>query len=340
MYVTSSIYETYARYVDLDDRTFFLTALESAKKCYLELLEIDRSHIKSMTPVCYVSTLSSKSKDEDFVSRKVLNTDRARRKFIMIDADFSDSQESESAELQSRLKNLAEKYHTPLMIYPTVSYPEKPRFRAVLLVKRGLTPAKYWSAMTWLYRELETAVLDKSDLRISANRNLPVFCNDDQIEAIYSTFEDLSLEPLDNSLWSDIESPKKSELSEEDLEDLRNVQYDEDRLLKSAKTISKRQIAKNYETFWHIVASIAAAVVLEQIDEEIAFEMLDILAEAGDTQSIVDSWKIGNRELYDQFASQYKTSPENIAKARPLYSYTEFLSSSNLPKKRKERKND
>lgn len=332
MYVTSSIYDTFARFVDLDDRSFFTQALSIAKDNYLKLLEEDRSKIKQHTPVCFISTLSGKKDSENFASRKLLNTDRARRKFLMIDADFSEGEEERSERLQEKLKELATNYRTPLMIYPTVSYPEKPRFRAVLLVKRGLTPQKYWSAMTWLYRELETSVLDKSDLRISANRNLPVFCNDEQVEKIYSTFEDMSLKELDNSLWKDIESPKKNQLTKDQLEDLSNVTYDEDKLIDGAKEISKKEIVKSYETFWQIAASLAAGVILEQIEEDLAFEILDMLAEVGENPSQVSKWQSGNRELYQQFKSQYSEIPENIAKARPLHTYTEFSSAATIRK--------
>ena len=332
MYVTSSIYDTFARFVDLDDRSFFTQALSIAKDNYLKLVEEDRSKIKQHTPVCFISTLSGKKDSENFASRKLLNTDRARRKFLMIDADFSEGEEERSERLQEKLKELATNYRTPLMIYPTVSYPEKPRFRAVLLVKRGLTPQKYWSAMTWLYRELETSVLDKSDLRISANRNLPVFCNDEQVEKIYSTFEDTSLKELDNSLWKDIESPKKNQLTKDQLEDLSNVTYDEDKLIDGAKEISKKEIVKSYETFWQIAASLAAGVILEQIEEDLAFEILDMLAEVGENPSQVSKWRSGNRELYQQFKSQYSEIPENIAKARPLHTYTEFSSAATIRK--------
>lgn len=335
MYVTSSIYDTFARFVDLDDRSFFTQALSIAKDNYLKLVEEDRSKIKQHTPVCFISTLSGKKDSENFASRKLLNTDRARRKFLMIDADFAEGEEERSERLQEKLKELAANYRTPLMIYPTVSYPEKPRFRAVLLVKRGLTPQKYWSAMTWLYRELETSVLDKSDLRISANRNLPVFCNDEQVEKIYSTFEDMSLKELDNSLWKDIESPKKNQLTKDQLEDLSNVTYDEDKLIDGAKEISKKEIVKSYETFWQIAASLAAGVILEQIEEDLAFEILDMLAEVGENPSQVSKWQSGNRELYQQFKSQYSEIPENIAKARPLHTYTEFSSAATIRKEAK-----
>lgn len=330
MYVTGSIYDLFATFIDLDDRTFFQNCLEIAKSNMFKIEEADTSEIKQATPVCYMSSLSSQQPSEQIVMRKLLNSSRGRRKFIMIDADFDIGQETDSEELRSRLIKFAEQYKTPLMIYPTISFPEKPRFRAVLLTKRGLDASKYWSAMTWLYEQLDTPVLDASDLRITANRNLPIFCNSEQVDTVYSTFEDTELQPLDNSLWKHIKAPKKKELTEEQLSDLKEVEYDEEELLKGSKVLATRKIAKSYETFWHVVASIAAAVQLEQIEEEVAFEMLDNFAQAGEELHKIRAWEIGNRELYNQFATQYKEIPENIAKARPLNSFSEFSKSARL----------
>lgn len=325
MYITNSMYDLYAKYVDLDDRTFFSRSVEIAKENMFKLQEVEIDRIKQSTPVCYMSSLSSQKDGEQIVLRKVLNSSRGRRKFLMIDADFEVGQEIDSEKLIERLKNFAERMKTPLLIYPTISYPEKPRFRAVILVKRGLNDSKYWCAMKWLYDELETEILDASDLRITANRNLPIFCNEEQVKAVYSTFDDMSLEPLDNSLWKDVKAPPKQELSEEQLADLKEVEYDEETLLEGSKILAKRKIAKSYETFWHVVASIAAAVRLEQVDEEVAYEMLDNFAQAGEEQTKIRAWEIGNRELYNQFSTQYKEIPENIVKARPLNSFSEFV---------------
>lgn len=325
MYITNSMYDLYAKYVDLDDRTFFSRSVDIAKENMFKLQEVEIDRIKQSTPVCYMSSLSSQKSEEQIVLRKVLNSSRGRRKFLMIDADFEIGQEIDSEKLIERLKSFADKMKTPLLIYPTISYPEKPRFRAVLLVKRGLNDSKYWCAMKWLYDQLETEILDASDLRITANRNLPIFCNEEQVKAVYSTFDDLSLEPLDNSLWKDVKAPPKQELSEEQLADLKEVEYDEEILLEGSKILAKRKIAKSYETFWHVVASIAAAVRLEQVDEEVAYEMLDNFAQAGEEPTKIRAWEIGNRELYNQFSTQYKEIPENIVKARPLNSFSEFV---------------
>lgn len=324
MYITNSIYDSYAKYVDLDDRTFFLKSIEIAKNNMNRLQEVEIARIKQSTPACYMSSLSSQKSDEQIVLRKVLNSSRGRRKFIMIDADFDIGQESDSEQLIERLKSFATRMKTPLLIYPTISYPEKPRFRAVLLVKRVLNDAKYWCAMKWLYEQLETEILDVSDLRITANRNLPIFCNEEQVKSVYSTFDVMELEPLDNALWKNVKAPPKQTLSEEQIADLKEVEYHEDMLIAGSKILAKRKIAKAYETFWHVVASLAAAVQLEQVDEVVAYEMLDNFAQAGNDPTTIRAWEIGNRELYHQFSIQYKEIPENIIKARPLNSFSEF----------------
>lgn len=332
MYITASLYDQYAKYVDLDDRQFFLECLDIAKTNWMSLQDKDEKHIKLSTPVCYVSTLSSRKKDEDFVSRKLLNGDRGRRKFLMIDADFASGEEQKSQLLRERLIDLSERYRTPVLIYPTISYPNKPRFRAVLLVKRGLTAQTYWSAMTWLYDELMFDVLDASDLRITANRNLPIFANEEQIDAIYCNFDDMTLEPLDNALWKDIKKPVKKMVETSLKMDDTFIQYEESILLEGSKVLAVSKFAKHYETFWQVVSSLAAAVYFELIDEDLAEEMLTILADAAETDDQKLRWVSGNRELFKQFMQQYLETPENAFKARPLHTYTEFLNAINLKK--------
>ena len=58
--------------------------------------------------------------------------------------------------------------------------------------------------------------------------------------------------------------------------------------------------------------------------------MLDDFAQAGSSEHQIRAWEIGNRELYNQFATQYKEIPENIVKARPLNSFSEFAKSAKI----------
>lgn len=324
MYITRNIYEKYATFVDMPDREFFIASLEKAKEMFPKLVEVDADSIKANTPVCYMSDVRKRTPEEVIIDRKEMNTNRGRRRYMMIDADFEYGQEKESAELIDKIKKFGEKYSTPVMIYPTISYPDKPRFRAVFLIARLVDSRKYWSAVTWLYKELDYTSTDATDLRITANRNLPVFCNSEQIEAIYSTFEDDSLKPLQNSLWSDIVAPASKELSEEDIEEIRSFSYDVDKLIAGCNKISKAQIAKSYATFWQLVASVAAAVVLEQIDQEVAEEMMRILASAAEDDYTRSKWETGNIEMLIRFISDYQ-SINQLMKARPLYTYKEFL---------------
>lgn len=324
MYVTRNIYEKYATFIDLPDRDFFIASLEKAKELYPKLVELDTNSIKANTPVCYMSDVQKRTPGETIIDRKEMNTNRGRRKYMMIDADFDYGQEKESAELIEKIKKFGEKHSTPVMIYPTISYPDKPRFRAVFLISRAVDSRKYWSAVTWLYNELEYTSTDATDLRITANRNLPVFCNSEQIEAIYSTFEDESLKPLKNSNWSSIVAPESKELSKEEIEEIRSFSYDVDKLFKGCNAIAKTQLAKNYSSFWQLVASIAAAVALEQIDHDIAEEMMRILASAAEDEYTRSKWEAGNIEMLVRFISDYQ-SINQLMKARPLYTYKEFL---------------
>ena len=63
--------------------------------------------------------------------------ERARNRYLIIDADYDVGEEDKSQELYDKLIALAKKHNTKLVIYPTISYPTKPRFRAVLFTKKG-----------------------------------------------------------------------------------------------------------------------------------------------------------------------------------------------------------
>ena len=53
---------------------------------------------------------------------------------------------SHNRDLRYKLIKFAENYNTPIVIYPTISFPEKPRFRVVFFVKRQLNEKNYFKA--------------------------------------------------------------------------------------------------------------------------------------------------------------------------------------------------
>ena len=328
MYVTSSVFDKIAQFIDVDDRQFFATALNEAKQRQsdnsLESTDCDLDDIKKHCPVCYMSTVAKRTDADEYIDRKTLNK-RGRRKFIMIDADFEESQADESSKLRTNLIKLADKLNTWLLIYPTLSFPVKPRFRAVLFAKRQLDANSYIKAMKWLYEQCDTKPTDGSDLRIVANRNLPLFINDEQIASIYSNLDDDSRTALDNALWKNVKAPTTDAKPVEYDAPRTDITYDFARLCDGCKRLARQPICSEYNSFWPVAKSIAAAVVMKSITKPEAEQLLDILAEGGSSDEECRRWARGNRQLLDKHIVSCSLDKDELMMARPLYTYTELV---------------
>ena len=94
--------------------------------------------MKSQSPIAFISKFSKQLDIECEVPRKALNDSRARRAFIMGDVDLGEDDWRTYFDMRNNLVKLAKANFTPLLMYPTMSYPDKPRFRFVFLPKRAL----------------------------------------------------------------------------------------------------------------------------------------------------------------------------------------------------------
>ena len=333
MYTAHNLYSARVFFIDLDDRDFFTHCLKTAisRQPDIEDAGFSDDYIKKHTPVIFASTLSKHDKIKDAViTRKDVNTSRARRKFLMIDADFEPGQESESELMRERLVKLASRLKTPLMIYPTVSFPDKPRFRAVLLSKRAMSSDAYFQGMSWLYDALDMSPLDDSDLRMSANRNAPIFKSDEQVDAIYSTFEDDDLSPLDNKLWSSYPKPKTrtktsdytqvvSDFSDSD------IKLEPSEVKRAMKNVINGPLAESRGSSWFFIESVGAAVVTGVIDEKLAYDIVSMLASRAESDELRHKWEAGNIEMLEDAINDMPGSPSRASKAKPLFLYREML---------------
>lgn len=327
MYVSDTYRSRVCRYIDLDDREFFQMALDRAIRMQPEVANISRdtAWLKSHCPIAHISTLSpAPVAAEHEVDRLYVHTARARRRFLMGDVDFDADEVAESREMWRALKRFAEKHRTPLMLYPTLSYPEKPRYRFVFLVDRPLSPSRYGQAMTWLYDQLGFEPTDTSDMRITMNRNLPLFATERQVKGVWSTFSDESLEPLDNDLWKNAPAYRgptgivsASYKPPSDLSGVHALKFDAKRLVEAAGEYAHDEKMGEYRTFWPVVNSFAAAVAAGGISEACAVRCMRALAgAAGDDRSKRQRWAVGNEQmLYDAMRSM---NDEKMADARPL----------------------
>lgn len=322
MFIGNNLYARYARYLDLPDREFFTTCLDTAKRH----LTPDMS--KDDAPIVFCSSLSAQKPEEGIVTRRTVHdTQRVKRRFLMIDADFDAGQEDESDRLRNAIMRFGAEQKTPVMIYPSFSFPHKPRFRAVFLVSRLLDERRHHQAMQWVYEQLGTTSTDESDLRITTNRNLPVFRDDEMAQACYSTFEDEQLQPLDHRLFfdrSDLLPPKRRTPAPVQRFADDEITYDADKLDQVAEQLMRREKTGSYEGTWYLIASAAFDVYESRLDYDDAVRLVEGFADkAAPDASTAQRWAAGNRELLDKHLRRYQEDADQRARARPLYAYAQ-----------------
>ena len=354
MYLTKNLYSYNVTYVDLPDKDVFHLLINEAKRGFNENADYfesaDKEQIdnwkKSRVPVLYASKVA-KQKPEDFSLLRHDMNERACRSYLVIDADFNADQRDISEQFYNKLVNFASELNTPLVIYPTASYPDKPRYRAVFFTKKKLDAVKYGQAMNWLYASLgipdelakdpdiyeslsreEQVLFDAMDLsnkHIKSNNNAPFFTNNAQLEMIYDTTQVENLELLDNELWKDAEKPKiAKQKTYGPANDLDTLTFEDDDILeKATKNFAKTDFAQNYNTFWRFLHTIARAEITQQLTRKQVDKVLSWVAENPDTErSLV--WKLNNKEMYSIEFGRVASNDDYFSKARPLATYPEY----------------
>lgn len=329
MYISQNVYDRDARYIDLSDQDFFHEAIKIAKRKY----EDDKSNEiiytdedieqikKNQTPVFFASNLTKRSNQEIFVRRRGLK-DRLRRKYLIIDADFNQGEEEQSQELFDKAISLAEEYETPIVIYPSASYPLKPRYRIIFFVKRMLNATSYKKAMIWLYSELETEATDRSDFYITGNNNAPIFFNEAQLDKIIDTTQDKDLKPLNNKLWSHIKV--KKERSQQDYQ--LKTEYDRYPIKKDEFTrMMSFMSIDSYDEFWKFSYSLLRAEINDQITHDQALDAMKIISQVAPNDETQLQWEQDNINKYQSFKSGVEDGTIDLKRSLPLVRYDEYI---------------
>lgn len=327
MYITKNVFGTDARYIDLTDLDFFHEAIKLAKEQYFQTNGFDGLTIedikKKYTPVIYASTVTKKTAEDTFISRKEMNT-RAKRKYLIIDADFNSGEEKKSEDFYNKCIELGENLKTPIVIYPTISYPEKPRFRVVFFTKSSLGEASYWQAMIWLFQVLETTPTDQGDLKIKTPRNAPIFTNEQQIAKIYDTTQDKNLKPLESHHWKFIPKPKIRKIEENEKSYKDDLPITSKNLEDAINLFIKNNKLKEYSEFWKFLHSLARAEFYKQITNNQVLQVLSHVADSADDEVTKLKWKMDNKKLYTTERSRVFGDELLLSKAKSLLDYDEF----------------
>lgn len=326
MFVTNSLYDPVIKDITGDDIKFWKASLDIAILNTQKLNDknVDIKSFKMNTPAYFCSQMYAD--DTIAFTRKQYNRrlKDQRRKSIVLDLDCDSKEEFEL--YRNKMISFANTHNYYLCVYPTISFPEKPHFRAIYFCSRGLNPMNYAKAVSWLYNELDMIVTDFSDFDIRASRNLPVFINNQQVNAIYSNLSE-DCDKIDNKVWKNFEIDK--ELKEKINNRLKNSQKAPEKLQYSGYYYKKDELIRawgdfvynnkekymSYDNVWKVLSSIAKAYSSGEINWK-TVEKLSLILATIDKEKW-HTWQKGNLELIRKFCNQ-----DNLNDAKDLMQYS------------------
>lgn len=333
MYISKNIFQTECHFVDIDEIEFFNILIKNAiDLCNsFEESDIDFSEKidtikKTMTPVIYASTVKNFKKSEDSIITRIELNKRIKSKYFIIDCDFENGEEEESNQFRKKVISFAKEKETPIIIYPTISYPNKPRFRCVFFTEKLMDEYDYYKCIKWFYKEIGEEPKDIFDFHIKNTNNAPIFVSKNQLKMIFNTSLNKSLKPLDNTLWKNIEGKrKKSSFNIESNELFDKIPVDEESFLKAIEDFAKSDKAKNYATFFPILYSLARAELVGQISNELAEKSLILCTEASDDEYEREKWKKDNLTKYYSILNKISTDNDAFEKTYPILQRKDFM---------------
>lgn len=180
MYVTENIYQKRATYVETSStfKFFCMTAVQA-----VERYDNKRRLLKSKTPVVFATSVKGFEKDTDTptIARVEMNDRGILRDYLGIDWDFEPGEEDKLKKLVTKCGEFATKYQTPILFYPTFSFPKKPRARTVIFLDRQIDQEPYAKGVYFIEKEFDLNTDDDGNYNIKHNFNLPVINRDDQL---------------------------------------------------------------------------------------------------------------------------------------------------------------
>lgn len=334
MYISKNIYQTECQFVNLSEIEFFNTLLKNAINLFEKLKnedvdlsnEIDKIK-KTMTPVIYASTVTNFQKSKDSILKRIDLNKRIKCRYFFIDCDFNNGEEIESISFRKKLINFAKEMNTPIIIYPTISFPNKPRYRAIFFTEKLMGDIDYYKCIKWFYEKIKEEPKDTFDFSIKNTNNAPIFTSDSQIKNIFNTSLNSKLKPLDNALWKNIEGKKSKKVNKaikESFEIFDKLEVKKEKFLEAMTEFSLSEKAKNYATFSPLMYSLARAELVGQITSEIAEESLIICANAANDDFTKEHWKIDNINKYNKILEKMSEDEDMFNNAFPILYRNDF----------------
>lgn len=165
-----------------DSFSFFKKSCVLAKKAYNNGVSFSKT---KDAPVLYSTTVKNfNSQYDNIIFRKELNKRGALRDFIGIDWDLNEGENDKLKKAIIGFKKFSEKYNASYIVYPTSSFPKKPRIRSVFFVDKLLNDDDYAKGVTFILKEIGVDPNDDNNYDVKHQFNLPVFNNEYQLKMV------------------------------------------------------------------------------------------------------------------------------------------------------------
>ena len=323
MYVTQTMYERYASFIDYPSLKFFVRMCQGAITRFENGKKLD----KSEAPVVYGTTVKDFDEKRDQMLARIEMNDRGvQRDFIGIDWDLNQDDWDTFETLINQLKSFEHQYQTPIILYPTHSYPKKPRLRTVMFTKELMNETEYAKAVSFVVEKLNVQTNDKDNYLIKHNFNLPVINNHKQKDFLQLWIK-THHQPLDNELWSTqrshrrVTNNKRPNLTEVDAsERLSHSQEEIDEGLahlsqQMKKGTQRRLDFDEWNNFFQFLHALARAEVVGSITHEDAHYILHQVA-GGNRE-----WEVKNIDDYERELPRVRGDEAKLKRAMLLSYY-------------------
>lgn len=325
MFIALNRYETEALYKGDDGSTldFFLNACRGAYKLFKRGKKID----KKDAVVVFGTSIQDFDEETDRKVRRIeMNQRGVLRDFIGIDWDFDKGDEKRLEALLFALNTFHNTYKTPIIVYPTHSYPEKPRVRTVMFTKAMMNKSEYAKAVTFVVDTLGVDPNDDGNFNITHNFNLPVINSQAQKQGM-KFFNERGSELLDNMLWANVvpkikvgaQRPVKR-TPVDAIESTVHTRKEVDHGLQQLSMDMKKGEIKSFDfnqwmNFFQFLHSVARAESIGSISRDDATYILTRVA-GGNPE-----WERKNLEDYEREFPRVHGNQVKLESARPLAYY-------------------
>lgn len=249
--------------------------------------------------------------------RKVRENGGLLRKYIAIDYDFNEGQESLLNNLWEKVLTLfTQTYPARIAIYPSSSYPILPRIRVVIETDEWLDKRSYPSAAEFIINLIGFDTYDDdANLSINHSFNAPWYWHPDVSSKSHFTPNNnpLSLEELG---WERPTTKKKEK--EKTIAPYRGDQLEPaiEAFISNPETIANLQ---NFDYFWRFAESLADAYLSDLINMEFVEHILEVVALGNET------WEKNNITLFQEQIQKLKNNPDKRSLVKPLGTYLPII---------------